>query len=349
MYSLSIVITIASLASVSLAEYRPEERLVLADCGIHPPKGDSTSRQIMYYPTAPWASPGTRGKWVTPQMMTDVPWDGSYPWRKSGLKRTMPNGDEFTIVIDPSIPDSDTQAAGLASHRFEPHGFLCRGHHERGIYTLDDGTECASAYVCDHKPANSPNPAPAPPAGKTTSTLTLSSDAIFVTDSSLNKIELKLPNPNDVFYSVYNAIEGNGCRTSRFDVGDSCTISYRCMFAGETNVIKPHSDAVAKFLHGTAGPQVAKSWYEKTTYSSQWGIPKYWIGYKYPRNGQIVITHDNSVQSQLSFEIACKGSWFCDVACSGVTAGMLSLSSAAGLAPAEVFGALTAGACGAFC
>jgi hypothetical protein len=165
----------------------------------------------------------------------------------------------------------------------------------------------------------------------------------------LNKNEVKLPNPNDVFHIVYNAIEGNGCRTSSFDVGNSCTISYRCMFAGETNVIKPSSDAVAKSLHGTAGLQVAKSWYEKTTYSSQWGIPKYWIGCKYPRNGQIVITQDNSVQSQLSFEITCKGSWFCDVACSGVTAGMLSLGSAAGLAPAEVFGALTAGACGAFC
>jgi hypothetical protein len=47
-------------------------------------------------------------------MMTDVPWDGSYPWRKSALKRTMPNGDEFTTVIDPSVPDSDTQIAGLA-------------------------------------------------------------------------------------------------------------------------------------------------------------------------------------------------------------------------------------------
>ncbi|KAJ5890504.1 uncharacterized protein N7473_006732 [Penicillium subrubescens] len=243
--------------------------------------------------------------------MTDVPWDGSYPWRKSALKRTMPNGDEFTTVIDPSVPDSDTQIAGLAGLGLN-----------RTVFSVVVTTNVAFTLLMMVQNAH---------------------------PLILNKNEVKLPNPNDVFHIVYNAIEGNGCRTSSFDVGNSCTISYRCMFAGETNVIKPSSDAVAKSLHGTAGLQVAKSWYEKTTYSSQWGIPKYWIGCKYPRNGQIVITQDNSVQSQLSFEITCKGSWFCDVACSGVTAGMLSLGSAAGLAPAEVFGALTAGACGAFC
>lgn len=156
-------------------------------------------------------------------------------------------------------------------------------------------------------------------------------------------------NPSDAFHSVYDAIEGNGCRKMDFAISDSCTISYNCMFAGEKNDAKSRSDAVATFLHGTAGPQVSKSWYEKTTYSQQWGIPTYWIGYKYPRSGQIVITHDNSIQSQLSFEIKCKGSWFCDVGCTEVTTGMLALGYAQGMALVGVFGTLTAGACGLFC
>lgn len=34
MYALSIFLTITSLASISLAEYHPEKRLVLVDCGL---------------------------------------------------------------------------------------------------------------------------------------------------------------------------------------------------------------------------------------------------------------------------------------------------------------------------
>ncbi|KAJ5224789.1 uncharacterized protein N7469_008292 [Penicillium citrinum] len=174
---LSSLNTIASLALVSLAEYRPEERFVLAERGIHGANGESTSRQIMYYPTAPWASLGTRGKWVTLETMTDVPWGGSYPWRLTGVTRKMPNGDDFTVVVDPSVPDSDDVYPGLAWHTFESHLLPCYGHHERGIYTLDDGTECASAYICDPSTPPTPSPdlalGPAPPAVQKSSTLTL--------------------------------------------------------------------------------------------------------------------------------------------------------------------------------
>ncbi|KAJ5964678.1 uncharacterized protein N7479_004554 [Penicillium vulpinum] len=135
-----LLLTITALTSFALAEYRPEERVVLADCSIHPPNGDSTLRQIMYYHDAPWAFQGTRGKWVTPEMTTDVPWYRSCPWRTKGVKRKMPNGDEFTIAIDPSIPDSNDRFAGLAGHTFESHGFGRRAHHERGFYILDDDT-----------------------------------------------------------------------------------------------------------------------------------------------------------------------------------------------------------------
>ncbi|KAJ5899516.1 hypothetical protein N7495_004260 [Penicillium taxi] len=353
MFTSSILLTITSIASVALAEYRPDERVVLADCGIHPPNGESTSRQIMYYHAGPWDAQGTRGKWVTPDMMIDVPWDGSYPWRKNGVKRKMPNGDEFNIVIDPSIPDSNMRLAGLATHTMENHAFGCRAHHERGIYILDDGTECASAYICDHKsetrPGGGGGDAPAPAPGKTTSSLTLSSDAIYVTDSSLHKENLKLTDPNSVFNTVFDSIEGNGCRKTEYSISDSCKISYDCMFAGGDNDVKTRSAAVAKFLHVSAGPQVKKSWYESTTYEGQWGIPKYHIGYKYPRNGQIVITHDSAIQSQLSFEIKCGGSWFCDKGCTEFTTGMIALGYAGGAAPVGVFGTLTAGACGLFC
>lgn len=39
-----------------------------------------------------------------------------------------------------------------------------------------------------------------------------------------------------------------------FDVGDNCQISYMCMFSGDNDVLKSGSEAIAKYIHGTAGP-----------------------------------------------------------------------------------------------
>lgn len=57
----------------------------------------------MYHKGDPW---GDGKALLKPGMMVDVPWDGSYPWRLSGVKKTFPNGDEFEVYIDPSVPVS---------------------------------------------------------------------------------------------------------------------------------------------------------------------------------------------------------------------------------------------------
>ena len=347
----TLFITLAISASVVQAEWRPNEHLVLADCGMPPEGGDSTSREMMYYPSFPRNG---EDKWIGPDMMVNVPWDGSYPWRSSGVKATFPNGDTFSVYLNPAI--ADPGVAGAAHHTYDnQHIFTCYSQHERGIYTLDDGKECASAYVCKHansEPAPEPQPEPEPePEPKITSLLTLSSDATSVEESSYYKDDISIPSPKDTFNSVFEALEGNKCRTTSYPISDSCTITYDCFFAGDEGQVKERGEVLAKLLHGTAGPEIHNTEYERITYSNQWGVPTYHKGYTYPQSGQIVVSVDNeSVQSKLAFEVQCDStSWFCDGACGALTTAMVAAGYSKRLVAGGVVGTLAAGACGLLC
>ncbi|RYP18431.1 hypothetical protein DL765_003943 [Monosporascus sp. GIB2] len=111
-----------SFLPFSLAQRTPYENLVLADCGIGlGVNGGSTSREIIYYS-------GDAG----------------------GVSATLPNGDTFSVYINPSIKDPN--AAGEAWHRFEMDKPLkCYSYHWDKVYQLDDGKWCSSAYVCNHR------------------------------------------------------------------------------------------------------------------------------------------------------------------------------------------------------
>src|SRR5690348_4261824 len=99
---LSLLLT----STTTLAEYRPKEILMLVDCGIGTlPNGASTSREMAYYPNG--YNPSNSATWIQPEMIANVPWDGSYPWRGSGVKTRFPNGDEFQVWINPAIKDWD--------------------------------------------------------------------------------------------------------------------------------------------------------------------------------------------------------------------------------------------------
>lgn len=135
------------------------ENLVLADCGIGlGVNGGSTSREMMYYSNIAWGAP---------TYMANVPWDGSYPWRPSGVSQTLPNGDKWTVVIDNNV--GDPNVAGFAWHTYDPNTLTCFSRHLDGLFTLADGKKCSMAYICNHAPAGPkppmppPAPAPAPP------------------------------------------------------------------------------------------------------------------------------------------------------------------------------------------
>ncbi|KAL3459654.1 hypothetical protein BJX64DRAFT_279036 [Aspergillus heterothallicus] len=162
-----LLTTVLSLLQLSAAQRTPNENLVLADCGIVlGGDGSSTSREMIYYPGDVWTGNGLQTN--RPTMMVNVPWSGSYPWgQQGGVSARMPNGDVFTVHINPAIKDPD--AAGDAWHLYEMERPLkCYSYHYGWVYQLDDGKWCSSAYVCNHrgtptphlKPA--PNPAPAP-------------------------------------------------------------------------------------------------------------------------------------------------------------------------------------------
>ena len=65
----------------------------------------------MYYSGDVWRSDGSVAS--KPNMMTNVPWDGSYPWRIGGVSAKFPNGDTFKVNINPSL--SDPSWAGLCT------------------------------------------------------------------------------------------------------------------------------------------------------------------------------------------------------------------------------------------
>jgi hypothetical protein len=138
------------------AETTWSENLVLADCGKGlGPNGGSTSREMMYYSGAAWGAP---------TYMANVPWDGSYPWRGSGVTQTLPNGDTWTVYIDNTVKDPG--AAGVATHTYDKNMLICWARHLDGLFTLNDGKKCSMAFICNHAPVDggSPKPSPKPPA-----------------------------------------------------------------------------------------------------------------------------------------------------------------------------------------
>lgn len=120
---------------------------------------------MIYYSGDIWENPGP-GSYTTnsPLFMVDVPWDGSYPWRSSGVTATTPNGDIWTVEINPAIKDPGW--AGVVQHKYNDIGLICWSLHGFGIYTLSDGASCTTAYVCNHK--NSPPITPSPLSPETT-------------------------------------------------------------------------------------------------------------------------------------------------------------------------------------
>ena len=212
------------------------ENLILSDCGIGlGANGGSTSREMMYYSGDVWRSDGSVAN--KPNMMVNVPWDGSYPWRYSGVSAKFPNGDTFKVNINPDI--HDPLWAGWASHTYNEVLLICYSFHKNNLYRLDDGKWCSSAYVCNHgdapvfnsQPQPSPTqpvpPRPNPPEPVPQETL---STSIL---SNKNFVVIYAQDARVVFGHLNDKI-GNGkdCQETAVRLNDRCAITFKCHSTG---------------------------------------------------------------------------------------------------------------------
>ncbi|KNB20614.1 protein arginine N-methyltransferase 1 [Fusarium oxysporum f. sp. lycopersici 4287] len=243
-------------ATINSRDYRPDEHLMLVDCGVG---ADGTAKSnVMAYYAGSYNPGGGDTKWVQPDMIANVPWDGSYPWRSSGVATTFSNGDTFQVAINPAIKDWEESKsyAGDAKHTFG-NEFKCWAEHGKPAFDLPDGTACTSAYICFHQPDNPP-PAPA-------------TDFQVVTDYGMSKEEIQVRvqgtnsevadwTPEAAFSHINEDDEGLQCKGTSYSIGNDCSITFDdCFFSARENV-----PSMKKTLIEAVAPAVAKTSVTKT-------------------------------------------------------------------------------------
>ncbi|CZT41183.1 uncharacterized protein RSE6_00896 [Rhynchosporium secalis] len=360
--ALSLLILSGSGAAsiINSREYRPNEHLVLVDCGIGLlPNGASTSREMAYYPGS--YNPGGRNtKWVQPEMIANVAWDGSYPWRRGGVTTKFPNGDSFSVWLNPDIKDwaQSNSYAGDAKHTYG-NDFKCWAEHGKTAFTLADGKVCTSAYICFHPPdtpAPAPAPAPAPPRPvyKTKTNYTVSSKDITVRIQGTNA-ELEAWKPENAFRHFNDDDEGLQCKGSEHQIGSDCKIQYdHCFFAVRDNV-----EEMKSFLYKAIAPKVASSFKKKQGHyngSCPPGgpcTPGYtfeYAEYTYPQTGTILVSvfpegqeSKSTTQALIHFRVICPNTGFCGLFCDNNLKDLIDFGTS--LVGAPAFGSVVCSGC----
>ena len=344
-------------AGSSAAEYRPKEELMLVDCGIGTiPNGGSTSREMAYYSKGRNPAGGAN-KWVQPEMIAQVPWDGSYPWRPQGVKTKFPNGDVFQVWINPAIKDWDESKnyAGDATHTFG-NGFKCWAEHGKLAFVLADGKKCTSAYICWHMPDSNPAPAPAPNPPKFISSTdyTISSKDIDVRVQGTNA-EIEAWKPRNVFARIYDAIEGNQCKGQSYSIGSDCGITFDdCIFT-----VRDKTDALSRIMVDAIAPAVEKTRVTKKGHYNgncppgrpcEPGYDFEYGQYTYPKTGTVlmrVYPEGNegaaSLQARIHWNIQCSNGGFCGSFCNNNIKDIIDIASHFGGVPP--LGSLLCAAC----
>lgn len=262
-----------------------------------------------------------------------VPWDGSYPWRGSGVSTKFSNGDVFQVWINSAIKDWDESKsyAGDAVHTYDPNGFKCWAEHSKPVFTLADGTRCTSAYICWHEPKGSGSSGSGdtnkPPTKYVTKPeFTMSSKDVSVRVQGTTQDENNW-NPTRAFSHIHDAIEGVQCRKQAYAIGNDCSISFDCTFTlpDQTGPLtKILTDAVAPAVVGT---KTTKKGHYAGKCPPQGGPcdPGYdftWTEYEYPMTGKVLVSvypegnpGASSLQSEIGWSVECKNSGFCGAFC----------------------------------
>jgi len=325
-------------------EFHIEEEVLLVDCGIGtlPDPTHSSSRQVAYY------AHGFKNGFK-PDMVVEVPWDGSYPWRDEGVDARFPNGDLFHFVIHPRVTDelwkTKGRYSGWAQHTYNEVLFQCKSDHGKPAFFLTDGTKCTTAFICLHDPEVSPpnDNKPSPDKEVSVANFTMSTESVNVrvqgTDADLAKW-----NPATAFGHIHEAIEGVQCKDRDWDIGNDCTISFACSFAN------PDTSALSSILTKVVAPSVEKT---KTKKKGRYpgkcrpnGFcePDYefeYHVYEYPATGKILVSRQTEgkpdtakQQSELAWKVECKDNGFCGGFCSGYNKEMVdALGGLVGLPP----------------
>ena len=147
---MTLLATLAIFSTPVLSQRTPNENLVLADCGVLSDKG---TQLALYYSDNVWS-----GTWTDnnqPQMVTAIPWSGAHPWYNNnpnvnGLSVRTSNGDDWSIHLDFVV--TPPNPAGDAWHSYEwDLPLKCYRYPFHPVYKLEDGTQCYTAYVCNHR------------------------------------------------------------------------------------------------------------------------------------------------------------------------------------------------------
>ncbi|KPA39734.1 hypothetical protein FLAG1_07388 [Fusarium langsethiae] len=213
-----VALALTSFTPIVVSQNTPSENIVLADCGIGlGADGGSTSREVA--------------------MRMEIPWSGQYPWTQDGgLQFTMPNGDEFAVLIAAGLEDPN--AAGAAHHSYDPRfDLICYSYHYDKVFQLEDGTWCSSAYVCNHRkgPFNDvpeppkPEPlTPEPPTSEPPKPIpqkleiygSVNKDTVEIYDIPASHI---MNTARDAFLE-----DAYKCDTTKRKINGKCTISWEC-------------------------------------------------------------------------------------------------------------------------
>jgi len=194
----------------------PNENFVLADCGIGDVPGHpdwSTSRQVMYYKGAVWTDEAMSAT-NRPDMVKEVPWDGSYPWRPATISVPMPNGDKFVIqVTKPNTADGSTIAGGMTT-TYDPYLTPCYPWHKKFVHQLPNGQWCSSAFVCNHQSG---------PLSQSKITVTVSTNKDSATLDGHVSVD-------DVFNKIsFQGTTLQACEESTISIpGTGCTLTAAC-------------------------------------------------------------------------------------------------------------------------
>ncbi|KAH6954152.1 hypothetical protein DER45DRAFT_569934 [Fusarium avenaceum] len=312
-------------ATISPREYRPNEHLMLVDCGIGVlPNGASTSREMAYY-SGSYAD--GNGKWIHPDMIANVPWDGSYPWRRGGVATKFPNGDTFQVWINPDIRDwaESKSYAGDVKHTYG-NDFKCWAEHGKAAFQLADGKTCTSAYICWHM--DNPSPPPPPPTNwKTRTDYVMSKKDISVRVQGTNA-EIDAWKPQNAFSHINEDDEGIQCKGASYGIGSDCSIRFDdCFFSARDNV-----PGMKKILIDAVGPAVEKTRVTKKGHYNgkcppgggpcEPGYDFEYGQYTYPETGSILVSvypegkeDKAATQARIHWTISCANQGFCGSFC----------------------------------
>ncbi|KAH6957762.1 hypothetical protein BKA56DRAFT_601391 [Ilyonectria sp. MPI-CAGE-AT-0026] len=337
----------STAATINPREYRPNEHLMLVDCGIGVlPNGASTSREMAYY-SGSYNPGGGNTKWVQPDMIANVPWDGSYPWRRSGVATKFPNGDTFQVWINPDIKDwaESKSYAGDAKHTYG-NDFKCWAEHGRSAFQLADGKTCTSAYICFHPDTPSPPPPPPPPTNWEAKTdYAMSKKDINVRIQGTNA-EIEAWKPQNVFRHINEDDEGIQCKGASYSIGSDCSIRFDdCFFSARDNV-----DGMKRTLIDAVGPAVEETIVTKKGHYNgkcppgggpcEPGYDFEYAQYTYPQTGSVLVSvypegHEDkaTTQARIHWTISCANQGFCGSFCDKHLQAIVSVASSFGGVP----------------